>query len=77
MNTGEGPNLVRRGDLISAEVHIRPCLKPITRDVNGLARNVVGTKEIYIRFVTYVVKCHIYVLEILATAYVLGGYFPE
>lgn len=76
-NTGAGPNFVFRGHLPSSEGHIKSGYKTVSSDANGRELNIVGTKNLLVRFLSYVVKFDFYVCEKLATSYVLGGGFRD
>lgn len=77
LDTGAGPNFVRRGDLLRNDLHISSELNQTTRDANFRPLNIVGTTALYVRFRSYVLKCHLYVCKRLATTYVLSGDFCD
>lgn len=77
LNTSAGPNFVRRGDLPSTDVQISSGLKQTISDAICRPLNEVGTSALYVRFGSYEVKCHFYVLERLSISYVLGGDFCD
>lgn len=75
METGAGPNFFRRIYLPIIDVHINLGVEPTISDSNSCILNIVGTTVLYVRFRTSVVKCHLYIFEMLSNAYVLGSDF--